>query len=300
MTATATEPVVLGAGLGREAWLGVRRRGIGGSDVAAIAGLDRWRSAFEVYLDKIGELPERELGDAAYWGTVLEPLVAARFAAENPGLTVLPSPGIVASAERPWQLANVDRLLAPAPDDRPHAVLEVKTTNQYMAEEWAEDRVPDRAALQLTHYMDVYDLREAWAAVLIGGQQYRAVHMERDDELVGYLRTIEEKFWQHVVDRVPPPVDGSDSCTDLLGRLYDVKPEAIRVLDPAEITPALSARRIAKAAETAAKADAQLASNQIKHQLGECEVGVLDGDVVCTWKTTKAGHRTLHIKKDWA
>lgn len=300
MTALAPEPVVVGAGLGRDAWLDARRKGIGGSDAAAIAGLDKWRSPFEVYLDKIGELPDREMGDAAYWGTVLEPLIADRFAAEHPDLTVLPSPGIVASPDRPWQLANVDRLLAASPDARPHAVLEVKTTNQYKADEWAGEQIPDRTALQLAHYMDVYDLREAWAAVLIGGQEYRAVHVERDDELIGYLRQIESDFWQRVVERRPPPVDGSDSCTDLIGRLYQVAPDAIRVLDPAEVIPALNDRRVAKAAEKTAKADAQLASNRIKALLAECEAGVLDGDVVCTWKQTAAGHRALNVKKEWS
>lgn len=39
-------------GLTRADWLKLRRRGIGGSDVAAILGLSKWRTPLEVWQDK--------------------------------------------------------------------------------------------------------------------------------------------------------------------------------------------------------------------------------------------------------
>lgn len=36
-------------------WLQYRRMGIGGSDIAAICGLSKWRSSMHVYLEKLGE-----------------------------------------------------------------------------------------------------------------------------------------------------------------------------------------------------------------------------------------------------
>lgn len=38
----------------REAWLDRRRAGIGGSDVAALLGLSRWKTPLDVFLDKAG------------------------------------------------------------------------------------------------------------------------------------------------------------------------------------------------------------------------------------------------------
>ena len=35
-------------------WLEERRKGIGGSDVAAIMGLSPWKTAYQVYQDKRG------------------------------------------------------------------------------------------------------------------------------------------------------------------------------------------------------------------------------------------------------
>lgn len=56
-----------------EIWKEKRRSGIGGSDVAAIAGLNKWKSPVAVYLEKIGQAPEESVNsEAAYWGTMLD------------------------------------------------------------------------------------------------------------------------------------------------------------------------------------------------------------------------------------
>ena len=61
-------------------WLKERQRGIGGSDVGAILGVNKWKTPFEVYLEKTEEITEvKETSEAAYWGTELEELVAKEF-----------------------------------------------------------------------------------------------------------------------------------------------------------------------------------------------------------------------------
>ncbi|MGM9936457.1 MAG: YqaJ viral recombinase family protein, partial [Candidatus Ornithomonoglobus sp.] len=44
--------------MSREDWLRERKKGIGGSDAAAILGMNRYRSAFDVYADKLDIAPE--------------------------------------------------------------------------------------------------------------------------------------------------------------------------------------------------------------------------------------------------
>ena len=48
------ETVVETTGLSREEWLNYRRQGIGGSDVAAVLGVSPFRTARDVYYDKLG------------------------------------------------------------------------------------------------------------------------------------------------------------------------------------------------------------------------------------------------------
>ncbi|EAC2591077.1 hypothetical protein JT90_16020, partial [Listeria monocytogenes] len=53
----------------RTQWLLTRRQGIGGSDAGIIMGLNKYKTAFELWLDKTGQiLPDESAGEAAYWG----------------------------------------------------------------------------------------------------------------------------------------------------------------------------------------------------------------------------------------
>lgn len=55
------EPLVLveTAELTEEEWLSYRRRGIGGSDVAALLGISPWRTARDLYYDKLNRGHQR-------------------------------------------------------------------------------------------------------------------------------------------------------------------------------------------------------------------------------------------------
>lgn len=67
----------------REQWLEERKKGIGGSEAAAIMGLDKNRSALAVYLDKIGEGVSVEENERMHWGTMLEEQIALEYERRN-------------------------------------------------------------------------------------------------------------------------------------------------------------------------------------------------------------------------
>lgn len=104
-------------------WLAIRRRGIGGSDAAAIVGLDRYRSPFAVYADKLGLTPEREDNEAMRQGRDLEDYVAQRFT-ETTGKKVRRCNDTLQHPKYPRLLANIDRLIVGE-----KALLECKTTS---------------------------------------------------------------------------------------------------------------------------------------------------------------------------
>src|SRR5262245_12139818 len=95
----------------REAWLEARRNGIGGSDAAAVLGCHPWKSALELYAEKIGvedlDLSEPEW---VYWGKVLEPQIAARYMKETGRTVIDPVPYLLEwSEKRPFMCCTVDR-----------------------------------------------------------------------------------------------------------------------------------------------------------------------------------------------
>ena len=95
--------------LSKEDWLRYRKCGITGTDAGAILGLNPYRSAFQVYHDKISDTTENIDNEAMRQGRDLEDYVAQRFT-EATGLKVRRANAIYQSEEHPLLLADFDRL----------------------------------------------------------------------------------------------------------------------------------------------------------------------------------------------
>jgi len=269
--------------IGRSEWLELRRRGIGGSDAAAVAGVSRWKSAVGVWLEKTGQVEDQELGEAAYWGTKLEGVVAEEFT-ERTGIKVRRRNAILQHPVHTFMLANIDREIIGQ-----KIGLECKTTNAFMKDEWVDDNVPDAYYMQCQHYMAVTGFQSWYIAVLIGGNTFMHKLIERNEELIQQLIEIEKSFWQHVVNGTMPPADGTDASTEALRNLYPISNgQEIQLPDTAELWIRQYERAGAdiKAAEVR-KSEAQ---NALQQMLGENEVGKVS-DRLVAWKTIKAAER---------
>ena len=292
LVATPNGLVVGPAAEDRTEWLAARKHGIGGSDAAAIAGLNPWRSPIEVYLDKITpEQTDDNTNERMEWGTRLEPVVADHFAAINTFDITVPPPMIV-SADHPFMFANVDRFVG---DDE---ILEVKTTGAHMADEW-ETGPPDHYVVQVQHYLAVVGRARAHVAVLIGGQEYRQFIVERDDTLIASLIKIEGEFWQQVVDRTPPAAGSTESATRALRAIYlHAEPESSIEL-PDTATELVAALQHATETRKATEAEERRLSNQIKQLIGTHEVATIGGQKIAKWsRWTQSGLDTTRLKED--
>lgn len=269
----------------REEWLTARRAGIGGSDAAAIVGRNPWASPMSVYLDKIGELPQAEASEAMYWGTRLEDTVAEEFRrrlSDELGTDVELSraDGILVHPDYDWMLGNIDRW---ASVNGSRAVLECKTTSAWNLDAWEDSRVPVPYYLQLQHYLAVTGLELGYLAVLIGGQTYKHYPVPRSNGVIAWLIEEEGRFWhQHVVPRVPPPVDGSEATRKALDRLYPAAREGFEIELP-DAADLVEQYRAATEAAKLAEEEKRKATNAIKALMGDAEVAYI-GDARATWK----------------
>ena len=281
-----------------EEWLEYRRLGIGGSDASVVCGINRYKSPVELWLDKTGQLPPQEAGEAAYWGTQLESIVRDEFT-KRTGIKVTKPTVILQSEEHPFMLANLDGICE-VPDVGT-CIFEAKTASAYKAGEW-EDTIPDEYQLQIQHYMAVTGYAGAYIAVLIGGNTFRWKFVERDEELISMLIELESAFWNHVQDCTPPPLDGSDASKKFLSeRFPNSTPQSHITL------PDTAADLLAQYDEACEELDAvterkQKAENLLKEMMGENEIGTAGGRII-TWKnvaqerldskTLKAEHPAL-------
>lgn len=207
----------------RDEWLNVRRQGIGGSDAAAAIGLNPYKSALELWMEKTGralQLPQIDPTDEespTYWGTILEPIVAAHYT-KRTGSRVRKVNAVLQhpDADKAWMLANIDREVMGSPDVQ---ILECKTAGINGAKLWKQG-VPEYVQIQVHHQLAVTGKQAADVAVLLGGQHLEIHRIERDERLIENLIQLERAFWHYVESDTPPPADGSTSADLALRCLY--------------------------------------------------------------------------------
>jgi putative phage-type endonuclease len=205
------------ADLTHEAWLLLRKRGIGGSDAGTICGLNPYASPMSVYYEKTSLETEDFDNESMRQGRDLEDYVARRFMEET-GLKVRRSKVMYQSEAYPFMLANVDRLI-----NGENMGLECKTASAYSADKWAGDSVPAHYELQCHHYMAVTGAKAWYLAVVILGKEFKYKRIDRDEELIQNLITIEKTFWEnHVLTGNMPDPDGSGISNEVINRYFPV------------------------------------------------------------------------------
>lgn len=208
----AYQPLVLveTADLSREEWLEYRRLGIGGSDAAAVLGISPFRTARDLYYDKlnIATADDDENWVAKEMGNLLEPLVAKIFAKKT-GLKIYQRKCMFQHPFYPWMLADLDYLVE-LPDGTV-AILEIKTTNYNAKDHWwynGKEIVPVYYESQGRHYMAVMNIDRVYFCCLYGNNEDEAIirHIDRDMDYEAELIEMERCFWHdNVLSKVPPP-----------------------------------------------------------------------------------------------
>jgi len=193
--------------LTEEEWLSYRRKGIGGSDVAAIMGQSPFCTKRDLYYDKIGVKPvidEEDNWVAKEVGHRLEELVAEIFSKKT-GLKVFAVRKMFQHPKYPFMLADVD-FFVEMPDGS-LAILECKTSNYNCLDKWANDSVPVNYEYQGRHYMAVRNLNTVFFACLFGNNENEFVirKIQRDLDLEADIIAEEEYFWmENVMKRHAP------------------------------------------------------------------------------------------------
>lgn len=263
----------------RTTWLAERRTGIGGSDVAAILGLSKWRTPLDVYLDKRGEGVDQPDNDAMRWGRYLEPAVRQAYA-DQTGHEVRVLDQMVRHPAHEFMVANLDGFVAPR--DAIKRIFEAKTART--ADGWGEpgsDQIPQPYLLQVQHYMEVTGFAVADVAVLIGGSDFRIYEVPADPELQEMIVDAAADFWSRVQRGDPPePVTVSDAVARW-GRTS----KSDIVMADGETIAAVDRIRALRAQIASLEAQEDQARAVVMRALGECDT-LVDGagKTIATWK----------------
>lgn len=236
------QPLVLvnTEGLTREEWLEYRRQGIGGSDASAVLGISPFRTARDLYYDKLGVVTADDQGNwvAIEIGNLLEDLVARIFEKKT-GLKVYKRKCVFQHPYYPWMLADLDYLVT-LPDGTT-AILEIKTTNYNARESWfynGKEIVPAHYEAQGRHYMAVMNINRVYYCCLYGNNEEEVIirHIDRDAAYESELIALEDDFWhQNVLAQNPPPfTEDGDLIMESLRRRFGLSEKDA---PPVQFTP---------------------------------------------------------------
>lgn len=263
-------------------FLQARSTGIGGSDVAAILGLSKWKTPLQVYMEKRGELAPQPDNPAMRWGRYLEPIVRQAYSDET-GRAVLVPESMLRHPRHDWMIANIDGFTE---DCRG---FEAKTARS--ADGWGEpgsDQIPQAYLLQVQHYMMVTALPVFDVAALIGGSDFRIYEVPADAELQEMIADAEAEFWRAVQRGEPPePV----TYADTIARWGHASRADLVMADDAALRALGQLRDLKTQREHLDHAEEEWRAVIFK-ALGECDTLVDSaGRTLATWRASAAPKR---------
>ena len=277
----------------RQEWLQRRKAGIGGSDVGALLGVSPWRTALDVYYDKVGAGRDEPENENMRIGTALEQFVADRFEEET-GRKTSRFNGLLQVGH---SIGNIDRLVVPEGarlgsyqnEIRTNELLECKTSSN----EWEE--VPVHYLAQVQHYMGLDPAFEvaSVACLFLGfNKHFQTYRVERDNALIKTMQEAVEKFWaEHVEKRIPPAPQNEEDCR----RLWE-KSEAGKVVEADDALAEVAAQlRDVTLREKELEAQEKELRGKLMAALGDAEELRFGAQKLATWKNNKASEKT-----DWA
>jgi putative phage-type endonuclease len=189
------------------------RKGLGGSDIAAVMDKNPYKSAFTLYAEKTGLIDGNiEPSMPMQMGTAFEPVIRDLFVKNNSEWLKVHETGTWASVEEPRSVANPDGIIEW--DDGSLGVLEIKFSRMY----W--DKLPEHYNLQVQHYLSVLGLKRG-VVVAVAGGDWKEFDVVRDDSLVEAMKRRLEAFYGLLDTNTAPDYDGSESTYETVRELSE-------------------------------------------------------------------------------
>ena len=278
-----------------------RKEGIGGSDVAPILGLSKFRTAVDIWVDKLTDkAPEEPRPDdpktsRMYWGKAFEPEIFNAYADRTCNDTVSGKEiEQLKHKEFPWLIANIDGFAFDGENNGEKILVEVKNCDYASDEAWGDewtDVIPVEYMLQVQHYLNVTGLQRAHIAARINGL-LKIYSVNRSDEIIMRIMPTLEHFWNYnVLQNVAPSAAN-------LSDVRIVYPNAVGTAKTASDEILIKIDNVKKLQLIVKKDQREIDDEKkdIAAHMGECSLLVAnDGQKVATFNVRKDGVRVFKV-----
>jgi len=284
----------------RAAWLAERKKGLGGTDVAAIlvASADTKdkvgcfeRSLFKLWSEKTGIFESEDSDNSILMrGRVMEKYVCELYELHLGEGCRLWEKGLTWHPTRPRIFGTPDRMV-----ELNGITFGMDAKTRRRRNGWGKTRstdVPLDVEVQMRTYMEIFDAPYWDIATLFSLDDFRVYRLERDKELGKQILDVAEDWWQkYVVEETPPPADGTPMCRNVLGKIHPrVEDEKLRAATVAERDLYERLLKVKNEHKELTEKKTEL-ENQMRQCIGE-SLGIAQ---LATWKQTS--NRRVFDKK---
>jgi len=263
--------------------LELRKKGIGGSEVAAILGLDDFSSPYKVWLDKTGKQSSSVDNKYTKAGLILESAVADYFEQQT-------QYRIIKASAKQQTVTHPDYSFAIGTPDRRYmatnkigkGILECKTT------QYAYDDIPEKWFIQLQWYLGVVGSVYGSVAWLEHGLDFKYKEYEFDRDFFDYLLENVSRFWtENVQKNVPPePINSAD-----IERMFSRHREGSVLEATPEIISAHSELLTVRSAIAELESKEKELTELIKTVMRDNEIITAGSRPLFTWRTSKSSQQ---------
>ena len=254
---------------------------IGGSDAAAILGVSPWQTRYQLWAKKIGLIaeqvnPEKEKIFAR--GKRLEPVILQMFEDES-GLKVDHRNRRFSDSEYPFLAAEID-------GETGNENIDAKSALPFARQLWGEpgsDEIPIYYTAQFMHGLMVTGRDVCHVAAMIGLDDFRIFKIQRDDELITFMRQKEIEFWGMVQNQTPPEIETAEDA--LLAWPHS---QGVAVAVNNEIAAQVANLKAVKAAIKDLESRVEALKDFILPHFGAAERMEHQGRLLATWKAQDA------------
>lgn len=201
-----------------EDWLANRTKGLGGSDISAVIGMNPYKTNLDLFYEKTGKTQPEDISDKPFvkYGNDAEYHLRELFKLDFPEYSVeYIENNSFTNSKYPWARASADGWLTD--ENGRKGILEIKTTEilqSQQKEKWNK-QIPQNYYCQVLFYMAVLEadfaiLKAQLKTVFDGVPYLQTKHypIERTDVEadIKYLMQEGERFWQYVQSGKQPPL----------------------------------------------------------------------------------------------
>ena len=278
-----------------------RTKYLGGSDIGAILGFSKYRTALDVWLEKTGRVVNTVDNLPVRFGTFAENFVASEYGTKT-GYTLVHSESGVSHPKHPFMVGHIDRYVFDSGNGSSELfhsdgtctashLLECKTASPFNQSDWGDlgtDEVPMSYLVQCLWYLAITNLERYDVAVLFGNSDFRIYEVYRDQELEDLIIAKAVAFWNNYIQGdTPPPAQSESDYQHLFKK--EVTGKSVEA-DPSicELTSKLQfLNREIKSKEL----EISQIKQAIMEQMGEAELLTYQGKLLATWRSPKQSYR---------